>query len=343
MSDQAASPAAESGPAPLPAATEPSFDNALASRLAEMTGDRDREDDAPADRTPQDRDTAHPDSAKPADAEPEAAKAEDGEPEYKLKLKVDGKEEERTFKHSELTERLQKAEAAQKRFEEAAAVRKAAESEGRAAAQERAQLAQALQHFTAKLQASAPPEPDQSLLNSDPVEYLRQQHQYQQHFQQAQQATAAQAHLMRQEQAAQEQWYRSHLEAESAALVKAIPEWWAEVEAMLGPLLAAGDEAPLADQLDLLATAGEALCGTGLWANADGRALSAFIEELREAARAAGTTLERRELHAQDPRCAATKLRSSARDPVAATRRSPVGRPLVRRFVAPRRRGRFLR
>lgn len=225
MSDQAAAPAAESGPAPLPAATEPSFDNALASRLAEMTGDRDREDDAPADRTPQDRDTAHPDSAKPADDAPAEAKAEDEEPAYTLKLKVDGKEEERTFKRSELTDRLQKAEAAQKRFEEAAAVRKAAESEGRAAAQERAQLAQALQHYTQQLQASAPPEPDPSLLNSDPVEYLRQQHQYQQHFQQAQQATAAQAHLMRQEQAAQEQWYRSHLEAESAALVKAIPEW----------------------------------------------------------------------------------------------------------------------
>lgn len=225
MSDQAASPAAESGPAPLPAATEPSFDNALASRLAEMTGDRDREDDAPADRTPQDRDTAHPDSAKPADDAPAEAKAEDEEPAYTLKLKVDGKEEERTFKRSELTDRLQKAEAAQKRFEEAAAVRKAAESEGRAAAQERAQLAQALQHFTRQLQSSAPPEPDPSLLNSDPVEYLRQQHQYQQHFQQAQQATAAQAHLMRQEQAAQEQWYRAHLDEQSAALVKAIPEW----------------------------------------------------------------------------------------------------------------------
>lgn len=225
MSDQAAAPAAESGPAPLPAATEPSFDNALASRLAEMTGDRDREDDAPADRTPQDRDTAHPDSAKPADDAPAEAKAEDDEPAYTLKLKVDGKEEERTYKRSELTERLQKAEAAQKRFEEAAAVRKAAESEGRAAAQERAQLAQALQHFNAKLQATAPPEPDPSLLNSDPVEYLRQQHQFQQHYTQSQQAQAAQAHLQAQERASQEQWYRTHLEAESAALVKAIPEW----------------------------------------------------------------------------------------------------------------------
>ena len=92
MSDQAAAPAAESGPAPLPAATEPSFDNALASRLAEMTGDRDREVDAPARRAPQDSDHAHPDSTKPADDAPAEAKAEDDEPAYSLKLKVDGKE-----------------------------------------------------------------------------------------------------------------------------------------------------------------------------------------------------------------------------------------------------------
>lgn len=43
---------------------------------------------------------------------------------------------------------------------------------------------------------------------------------------------------------------------------------------------------------------GEALCGEGLWANADGRALAAFVEELREAARGTGFMLEPRELHA---------------------------------------------
>lgn len=231
MSDTAHAPGQDQSPA----APEPSFDSSLASRLAEMVGgDREREDDAPASRTPQDGEDAHPDSAKQADADQPPAKAEDDEPAYTLKLKVDGKEEERAFKRSELVEKLQKAEAAQKRFEEAAAVRKAAEAEGRAAVQERAQLAQALQHFTRQLQASAPPEPNPELLNSDPVEYLRQQHQYSAFQQQAQQAQAAQAHLMRQEQAAQEQWYRSRLEAESAALVKAIPEWADETKAKAG-------------------------------------------------------------------------------------------------------------
>src|SRR5690606_10635172 len=48
-----------------------------------------------------------------------------------------------------------------------------------------------------------------------------------------------------------------------------------------------GDEPPLADQLDALAAAGEALCGEQLWAREDGRALSAFIDDLRLHAREA--------------------------------------------------------
>src|SRR5262249_17825735 len=73
--------------------------------------------------------------------------------------------------------------------------------------------------------------------------------------------------------------------------------WWIGAEAMLAPLFALGEEEPLANLLDRLASAAEALCGEELWARADGRALSAFVEELREAARAAGTRLDPRELH----------------------------------------------
>jgi ATP-dependent helicase/nuclease subunit B len=54
----------------------------------------------------------------------------------------------------------------------------------------------------------------------------------------------------------------------------------------------------LADMLDAIATAAEALCGVDLWAEADGRASATFLEDLREAARAAGTRLDPRELHA---------------------------------------------
>lgn len=73
--------------------------------------------------------------------------------------------------------------------------------------------------------------------------------------------------------------------------------WWSEVEAVLAPLFARAGEQLLAEQLDLLAQAAEALCGQEIWGQPDGRALSAFVEELREAAREAGTMLDMRELH----------------------------------------------
>jgi ATP-dependent helicase/nuclease subunit B len=64
-----------------------------------------------------------------------------------------------------------------------------------------------------------------------------------------------------------------------------VADWWGDAEARLAPLLALGEEADLAIWLDLLATTGEALCGLGLWAKEDGRALSMFVEDLRLHAR----------------------------------------------------------
>ncbi len=78
-----------------------------------------------------------------------------------------------------------------------------------------------------------------------------------------------------------------------------LPDWWAEVEAVLAPLLelAAQDEAPLAGQIDALIAAGEQLCGEMLWAREDGRSLSAMVEELRQHARDVGTMLSPQDLH----------------------------------------------
>ncbi|VWX51260.1 double-strand break repair protein AddB [Novosphingobium sp. 9U] len=75
-------------------------------------------------------------------------------------------------------------------------------------------------------------------------------------------------------------------------------EWWNGVEATLSPLLAQGDEAPLAALIDAVAAAAEALCEEGLWSRPDGRALAQFVEDLREAARETGTRLAPTELHA---------------------------------------------
>jgi len=73
-------------------------------------------------------------------------------------------------------------------------------------------------------------------------------------------------------------------------------DWWVQAEAILAPLLAQQGAAGLADWLDLLAAAGEALCGEALWAREDGRALAAFLEELRLHARAVPVSLEPDEL-----------------------------------------------
>ena len=75
-----------------------------------------------------------------------------------------------------------------------------------------------------------------------------------------------------------------------------IAEWWDGVETVLAPLVKEEDEIALGHALSLLAEAGEKLCGMRLWAEADGRSLSAWIEELRGAADEAGTRLAVKDL-----------------------------------------------
>lgn len=75
-----------------------------------------------------------------------------------------------------------------------------------------------------------------------------------------------------------------------------ITEWWQAVAAVLQPALELPEDTGLAEALDVLAAAGEALCGARLWGEADGRALATWLEELREAAAAVGTRLARVDL-----------------------------------------------
>lgn len=68
---------------------------------------------------------------------------------------------------------------------------------------------------------------------------------------------------------------------------KAFPgltEWWSGVEDLLFPLASLEGTLPLDLALVALAETGEALCGAGLWAHADGRSLAQFVERWREAA-----------------------------------------------------------
>ena len=79
--------------------------------------------------------------------------------------------------------------------------------------------------------------------------------------------------------------------------------WWPEAAALLAPLNATGEAQPLEALLSTLAGTAEALAGVALWAQADGRALAAFVEDLRAAASAAATPI--------DPRDASAVLREA--------------------------------
>jgi ATP-dependent helicase/nuclease subunit B len=64
----------------------------------------------------------------------------------------------------------------------------------------------------------------------------------------------------------------------------ALPRWWAEVEALLAPLMVQDDDLPLGASLAMLSETAESLCGEAIWAQADGRSLAAFVEQWSEAA-----------------------------------------------------------
>jgi len=60
--------------------------------------------------------------------------------------------------------------------------------------------------------------------------------------------------------------------------------WWDDVALTLTPLLGRDTALALADALAVLVDVAEALCGDGLWAEADGRALAQFVEDWSAAA-----------------------------------------------------------
>ncbi len=73
---------------------------------------------------------------------------------------------------------------------------------------------------------------------------------------------------------------------------KGISEWWQAVEGLLEPLVTLGEAVPLDHAIDVLSAAAEAISGGKVWGGADGRALAAFIEDLRQAARVEVTPID---------------------------------------------------
>lgn len=140
-------------------------------------------------------------------------------------IKVDG--QERTLTRSEMIATVQKAEAAEARLKEATLARQQADAERTPLQQERAQLKQVLDVFVPQLQQLLQVEQPNwdHLLQTDPAEYVRQKHAWDQRVAQINHAQAVQAHLSQQQQAEAAQRQQAYAAEEQNKLLAALPDW----------------------------------------------------------------------------------------------------------------------
>ena len=162
------------------------------------------------------------------ESEPEAKESEPEEGE-KITIEVDGKVVE--LSKAELADYykngLRQADYTRKTME-AAEQRKAADAERQAALQERAVYAQNLLKMQAQLEGALEEQSKidwDSLLQSDPVEYLKQQALAQKRQATLQQNLQQQAVLQQQFQAEQQKAYIQTLQDQQEALLAKVPEW----------------------------------------------------------------------------------------------------------------------
>ena len=80
------------------------------------------------------------------------------------------------------------------------------------------------------------------------------------------------------------------------AEVARVDEWWSGYRALIVPLVEGEAVRSLTAWLDALAAGIEALAGEAAWGKEDGRALSTFVDDLRDRPAAAGTMLDRAEI-----------------------------------------------
>lgn len=152
--------------------------------------------------------------------------APDGEPseeEKRYTVKIDGKEVEVPL--SELVNGYQRQQDYTQKTMAAAEARKTAEAEADKTRGERQQYANQLQAIAQQLQGALQTQPDESLIESDPIEYMRQRHQYE-----SWQARLAQVQTEQQKvgevQKAEDDKFRSeYMRQQHQALLDKLPEW----------------------------------------------------------------------------------------------------------------------
>lgn len=158
-------------------------------------------------------------------AQEEAEEADDLES-LKVPVKINGKTVEVSV--AELKAEYGKDKASQERFEQAAEMRKSAEAETQKAQAERATYAQNLQRMAVQLEGALQQQQQtdwNALLESDPIEYLKQQNLFQQRQTAYQQNMAEQQKMAAMFQAEQQQNHMRHLQQQQDALLAKLPTW----------------------------------------------------------------------------------------------------------------------
>lgn len=183
----------------------------------------------PTAQAPQAQEQAAPEPEAQAE-EPE--QAEQPEEEQKVPVVIDGKTIEVPLK--EVLASYQKDKASTERFMAAAETKKAAEAEIAKARQEREAYAQNLSRMQAVLEGSIAEQNKvdwEALIQSDPVEYLKQQHLAQQRQAQLSQVRQEQEKIAALTQSEQQKAYSEHLAQQAKELQDLLPEWKDEAKA----------------------------------------------------------------------------------------------------------------
>lgn len=143
--------------------------------------------------------------------------------EQRFTLQVNG--EERQVPLSELLAGYSKEQESRVKDSHVAEQSRQAQAVAQQAQQEQARYAQAIQAYSERLQAMEPSLPNRALIQTDPVAFLQQQQAYQEWRQQMQQVQTERQQLAEHVQMQQAEAQRLHLQKETAALTKAIPDF----------------------------------------------------------------------------------------------------------------------
>lgn len=191
--------------------------------------------ETPEDKPEPTEEAQAPDEETQADPDPETEEEADPEAPQTFTIKVDGKDVQ--VSAAEMAEHykngLRQADYTKKTME-AAEQRKAAEAEAYKARQERMQYAQGLQQAQAVLQAQLQEQSQidwAKLLETDPVEYLKQQHLANQRQARLNQIGQEQQQLHARFQHEQGQQMQAFLRSQQEELLAKLPEWKDESKA----------------------------------------------------------------------------------------------------------------